>query len=237
MEDSLDENAQDTSPVGQFMFQATGIHGPVLGPLGSLVLDVVLLGVVFWTLLSSTNRKASDVVLFVSIISTVAFLRVVMTPLPNIQPVTVAALLVGAQLGAKRGVSFAILVTMISNFIIGNGIWTLYQALGWSIIAIIGANAKIVVSSKLNFKRLFLASFFSAFLFDMIVSLSIIDGSVGLLQFMIYLVNGIPYDLMHALGNLTFAAWFGAWFSKILQHQPTLEEIEVSVVEGYVIES
>jgi hypothetical protein len=237
LEDNLDGNAQDTSPFGQFMFQATGIHGPVLGPLGSLVLDVVLLGIVFWTLLSSTKRRASDVILFVSIIAGVSFLRVIMTPLPNIQPVTVAALLVGAQLGVKRGVSFAILVTMISNFIIGNGIWTLYQALGWSIVAIIGANAKLVISGQLDLKRMFILSVFSAFLFDLIVSLSIIDGSIGLSQFMIYLANGIPYDLMHALGNLTFAAWFGAWFSKILQHQPTLEEIEVSVVEGYVIES
>ena len=219
------------------MFQATGIHGPVLGPLGSLVLDVVLLGIVFWTLLSSTKRRTSDIILFASIIAGVSLLRVVMTPLPNIQPVTIAALLVGAQLGAKRGVAFAIIVTMISNFIIGNGIWTLYQAIGWSIIAIIGANTNLVISNQINFKRLFVLSIFSAFLFDIIVSFSIIDGSVGLNNFMIYLANGIPYDLMHALGNLTFAAWFSSWFVRVLQYQPTLEEIEVAVVEGYVIES
>ena len=219
------------------MFQATGIHGPVLGPIGSLVLDVVLLGIVFSILLSSTKRRTSDIILFASIIAGVSLLRVVMTPLPNIQPVTIAALLVGAQLGAKRGVAFAILVTMISNFIIGNGIWTLYQAMGWSIVAIIGANSKLVVSNQINFKRLFALSIFSAFLFDIIVSFSIIDGSVGLNQFLIYLANGIPYDLMHALGNLTFAAWFSSWFVRVLQYQPTLEEIEVAVVEGYVIES
>ena len=219
------------------MFQATGIHGPVLGPLGSLVLDVVLLGIVFWTLLSSTKRRTSDIILFASIIAGVSLLRVVMTPLPNIQPVTIAALLVGAQLGAKRGVAFAILVTMISNFIIGNGIWTLYQAIGWSIIAIIGANANLVISNQINFKRLFVLSIFSAFLFDIIVSFSIIDGSVGLNNFMIYLANGIPYDLMHALGNLTFTAWCSSWFVRVLQYQPTFEEIEVAVVEGYVIES
>ena len=219
------------------MFQATGIHGPVLGPIGSLVLDVVLLGIVFSILLSSTKRRTSDIILFASIIAGVSLLRVVMTPLPNIQPVTIAALLVGAQLGSKRGVAFAILVTMISNFIIGNGIWTLYQAIGWSIIAIIGANANLVISNQINFKRLFVLSIFSAFLFDIIVSFSIIDGSVGLNNFMIYLANGIPYDLMHALGNLTFAAWFSSWFVRVLQYQPTLEEIEVAVVEGYVIES
>ena len=219
------------------MFQATGIHGPVLGPVGSLILDVVLLGIAFWMLLSTTKKTVPDIILFASIVAGVSLLRVLMVPLPNVQPVTVAALLVGAQLGAKRGVAFAILVTMITNFIIGNGIWTLYQALGWSLVAIIGANYNLVLNGKINYKKVFFASIFTAFLFDIIVSLSIIDGSTTFSQFMIYLANGIPYDLMHALGNLTFAAWLTTWFVKLLQHQPTLEEIELSVVEGHVIES
>ena len=99
------------------MFQATGIHGPVLGPVGSLILDVVLLGIAFWMLLSTTKKTIPDVILFASIVSGVSLLRILMVPLPNVQPVTVAALLVGAQLGAKRGIAFAILVTMITNFI------------------------------------------------------------------------------------------------------------------------
>ena len=219
------------------MFQAIGAHGPVLGPLTSLVLDVLLLGTAFWMLSSSKNRTFSEIILFVSLISAVSLLRVLMTSLPNIQPVTIAALLVGAQLGAKRGIAFAVLVTMISNFIIGDGIWTLYQAVGWSIVAVIGANSKLVVDNRPNYPRIYFAAIGTAFLFDFIASLSIIDGSVSLSQFLIYLANGIPYDLMHALGNLTFAAWFTNWFVKVLQYQPTLDEIEVSVVEGHVIES
>ena len=219
------------------MFQATGIHGPVLGPVGSLILDVVLLGIAFWMLLSTTKKTIPDVILFASIVSGVSLLRILMVPLPNVQPVTVAALLVGAQLGAKRGIAFAILVTMITNFIIGNGIWTLYQALGWSLVAVIGANYNLVLNGKINYKRVFYTSVFTAFMFDIIVSLSVIDGSTSLSQFMIYLANGIPYDLMHALGNLIFAAWLSTWFVKLLQHQPTLEEIELSVVEGHVIDS
>ena len=219
------------------MFQATGIHGPVLGPVGSLILDVVLLGIAFWMLLSTTKKTIPDVILFASIVSGVSLLRILMVPLPNVQPVTVAALLVGAQLGAKRGIAFAILVTMITNFIIGNGIWTLYQALGWSLVAVIGANYNLVLNGKINYKKVFYTSVFTAFMFDFIVSLSVIDGSTSLSQFMIYLANGIPYDLMHALGNLIFAAWLSTWFVKLLQHQPTLEEIELSVVEGHVIDS
>ncbi len=51
---------------------------------------------------------------------------------------------------------------------------------------------------------------------------------------MIYLLNGIPYDLLHALGNLTLAAWFGTWFSDSIAKFQSLEEIEQKVVDGYV---
>jgi len=60
-----------------------------------------------------------------------------MQPFPNVQPVTVAALLVGAQLGARRGAAFAVLVAMISNFFMGDGWWTVFQAAGWASIAIV----------------------------------------------------------------------------------------------------
>ena len=219
------------------MFQAIGAHGPVLGPMASLLLDVLLLGTAFWMLSSPKNRTYSEIILFITLITAVSLLRVLMTPLPNIQPVTIAALLVGAQLGAERGIAFAVLVTMISNFIIGNGICTLYQAIGWSVVAIIGANFKLVVNNQPNYPRIYVAAIGSAFLFDFIVSLSIMDGTVGFSQFLIYLANGIPYDFMHALGNITFAAWFTNWFVRVLQHQPTLDEIEVLVVEGHGIES
>ena len=143
-------------------------------------------------------------------------------------------MIVGAQLGARRGVAFAVLVTMISNFIIGDGIWTLYQAIGWSVVAIIGAFSKIIVNEKLTVGQMtYLYAIATAFLFGFIASLSVL-GTVSFSGFMIYLLNGIPYDLLHALGNLTMAAWFGTWFSDSIAKFQSLEEIEQKVVDGYV---
>ena len=76
-------------------------------------------------------------------------------------------------------------------------------------------------------------SIFCAFLFDFIVSLSVL-GTVSLSGFMAYLLNGIPYDLLHAMGNLTIAAWFGKWFSEVITKFQSMEEIEQKVVDGYV---
>tara|TARA_B100000287_G_C20460256_1_gene713107 strand:+ start:101 stop:757 length:657 start_codon:yes stop_codon:yes gene_type:complete len=215
------------------MFQSYGIHGPVLGPVTGLVIDVILLGLAFWMLASPDMRKAPNILTFVTLVASISLLRVVMAPLPNIQPVTVAALIVGAQLGVRRGVAFAVLVAMISNFIIGNGIWTLYQAIGWSVVAIIGAYSNIIVNEKLQLSKTYLYAIVTAFLFGFIVSLSVL-GTVSFSGFMIYLLNGIPYDLLHALGNLTLAAWFGTWFSDSIAKFQSLEEIEQKVVDGYV---
>jgi len=215
------------------MFQSYGIHGPVLGPVTGLVIDVILLSLAFWMLASPDMKKASNVLTFVTLITSVSLLRVVMAPLPNIQPVTVAALIIGAQLGARRGVAFAVLVTMISNFIIGDGIWTLYQAIGWSVVAIIGSSSKIIIDGQLQLNRTFGYAVICAFLFDIIVSLSVL-GTVSLSGFMMYLLNGIPYDILHAVGNVTIAAWFGRWFSEAITKFQSMEEIEQKVVDGYV---
>ena len=215
------------------MFQSYGIHGPVLGPVTGLVIDVILLSLAFWMLASPDMKKASNVLTFVTLITSVSLLRVVMAPLPNIQPVTVAALIIGGQLGARRGVAFAVLVTMISNFIIGGGIWTLYQAIGWSVVAIIGSSSKIIIDGQLQLNRTFGYAVICAFLFDIIVSLSVL-GTVSLSGFMMYLLNGIPYDILHAVGNVTIAAWFGRWFSEAITKFQSMEEIEQKVVDGYV---
>ena len=159
-----------------------------------------------------------------------------MQPLPNVQPVTVAALLVGAQLGARRGAAFAVLVAMISNFFMGDGWWTVFQAAGWASIAIAGSRLSLVTSTGINLGRACMASIFAAFWFDFIVSFSILDGTIDFTEFMVYLGHGLPFDFLHMIGNLTFVVWMGGWFTRLLEEDPSLEEIEFTVVNGHGID-
>lgn len=219
------------------MFQALGTHGPELSPTMGLVLDLILLSTAFLLLSAPKRRSIHDVVLMATLVLSVSLLRVVMQPLPNIQPVTVACLLVGAQLGARRGAAFAVMVAMLSNFIMGDGWWTIFQALGWASVAVVGANASLVLNGVYNLRRTCIAAIGTAFMFDFIVSLSIIDGTFGVVEFMLYLLNGIPFDVLHAVGNIAFAVWFGAWFASILEEQPTGETLDRTVMEGYGIDA
>ena len=223
--------------VGLTMFQALGTHGPEVSPAMGLALDVLLLGAAFWLLAGPNRRTVHDIVLMGALVVSVSLLRVVMQPLPNIQPVTVACLLVGAQLGARRGAAFAVMVTMLSNFFMGDGWWTIFQAAGWATVAVFGSRISLVVDGVYNATRTCFAAIASAFMFGMIASLSILDGTMAGMAFLFYVVNGWPFDALHALGNLTFAIWFGAWFSSLLREQPTIESIELAVVERHGIDA
>ena len=223
--------------VGLTMFQALGTHGPEVSPAMGLALDVLLLGAAFWLLAGPNRRTVHDIVLMGALVVSVSLLRVVMQPLPNIQPVTVACLLVGAQLGARRGAAFAVMVTMLSNFFMGDGWWTIFQAAGWATVAVFGSRISLVVDGVYNATRTCFAAITSAFMFGMIASLSILDGTMAGMDFLFYVVNGWPFDALHALGNLTFAIWFGAWFSSLLREQPTIESIELAVVERHGIDA
>jgi len=219
------------------MFQALGTHGPVFSATTSLVLDVILLVAAFWLLATPSKKSLGDSLLLVTLVLAVSATRVLMQPLPNIQLVTVAALIIGAQLGARRGAAFAILVAMISNAIIGNGWWTIFQAIGWASVAVMGSKLSLIVNGELQRSRLFIAAIASAFVFDIIVSLSIIDSSFTVVTFLTYLAHGIPYDILHALGNLTFAVWFGSWFADVVAEDIVVEEIEFTAVESIVQQS
>ena len=216
------------------MFQSLGTHGPVLSPTTSLFLDIALLVAAFWLLATPSKKSLGDTLLLLTLVLAVSAVRVLMQPLPNIQPVTVAALIVGAQLGARRGAAFAILVAMISNAIIGNGWWTIFQAIGWASVALIGSKIALVVDGEIQRNRLFIAAIASAFVFDFIVSLSIIDSSFSIVTFLTYLAHGIPYDMLHALGNLIFAVWFGSWFADVVAEDIIVEEVGLTSVESSI---
>ena len=219
------------------MFQAIGTHGPEVSPTMGLVLDIVLLSFAFWLLAGPNRRSVHDVVLMATLVASISLLRVVMQPLPNVQPVTLACLLVGAQLGARRGAAFAVMVAMLSNFFMGDGWWTIFQAAGWATVAVLGSRLSLVVDGAYNAGRTCVAAIGSAFLFGFIVSFSILDGTFGVSEFMIYLANGLPFDALHALGNLTFAIWFGAWFAGILTQQQSIESLEYTVVDSHGLDA
>ena len=135
--------------------------------------------------------------------------RILLEPIPNVQPVTVIVLLAGIYFGAPRAIALSGIIALSSNLILlGHGPWTLFQVIGWGAVGLIGA-------LLLELNRVALVSIVSAFMFDWIVSLSILlNTDVSFL--MPYLVNGLLFDLYHAVGNLVFVAWIANPMGEIM---------------------
>ena len=219
------------------MFQALGVHGPELSPLGSAFLDIVLVGIAFAFLIAPPRTNRMTVAMLATMVLSMTALRVLMQPLPNVQPVTVAALLVGAHLGAKRGVAFAILVTLLSNMLIGHGWWTLFQAIGWSTIAVLGARLTLFEKGELNLLRLCVFAAVSAPLFGLISTFSLITSELTFTQFLVLLGQGMPFDAIHALGNVAFAVWMGPVLHSFLSGLTTTEEDVLAIGEGHGVDA
>jgi energy-coupling factor transport system substrate-specific component len=65
--------------------------------------------------------------------------RVLFAAVPGVQPVTVIAIVAGAALGMRAGAATGALAAFVSNFFLGQGIWTPQQMLGWGACGAAGA--------------------------------------------------------------------------------------------------
>ena len=209
------------------MLSSLGTHGPHVSSLGLLAINSILFASAIWLLMRpNDNQKGWLWSLFLlAIIASVS--RILLSGFPNIMPVTIIVIMMGSKYGIQRSIAFVILVTVSSNAVLGDGWWTLFQVLAWSTVACASAMFSVHDSAgNLSMKRLSFAAIWSVPLFSIIVSLSILDGTMSSLEFVLYLFNGIPFDALHVTGNIFFAVWSGVWFERILTLQtPSQQKI------------
>jgi len=184
-----------------------------------LAINIAMLSLIGWAMWRAEQRMSSgsDLILLILLGTFAVSGRVLLDPIPNVQPVTVIVLLAGIHFGAPRAVALAVAVALCSNVLLGHGLWSLYQAVGWSAIGVTGAalSNRLYVDGRMAIRALAASAVVSAFAFDWIVSLSALH-SVSSEVFLVYLMAGIPYDLLHAAGNVAFVAWMANPLSEIM---------------------
>lgn len=210
-------------------------HAIDLSPFESLVLNLSLLAVVAWSMWKAEKSLDSGNDLIILALITIFAItgRILLEPLPNVQPVTVVVLLVGIHYGATRSIGVATIIAISSNLVMGHGLWTFYQALGWSLVGVTGAllSQGLRADDKISIPRVAGVSFVAAFAFDWVVSLSVLH-TLPLETLPVYILAGLPFDLVHGVGNVAFAAWLAEPISDILSRHSTSREVVVSPVKS-----
>ena len=212
------------------MVMTDGVHGAVLGPIEMLALNIFLITFCFFMLCRPTINSTREVLVLSTITIAAAASRIILEPLPNVQPLTVLCLIMGASLGARRGMAFAVMATMISNIILSHGLWTLFQATGWAAIAFAGSKLNLVIRSDILMKRLLITSVIVSVLFDWWVSLSVITSGTTMFEFFLYILNGLPFDVLHALASIVSAVWIAPYLANLLHDE--ISDLEKPLISG-----
>jgi|TARA_B110000881_G_C18582863_1_gene522867 energy-coupling factor transport system substrate-specific component len=209
-------------------------HAINLGPNGMLLVNVALLSMIGWALLKTEKNltSQSDVIILALIGIFAISGRILLDPIPNIQPVTFIVLLTGIHFGATRSIILATSIALISNLFLGHGLWTIYQALGWSLVGILGSiiSSKIYSNNTLSINPLMPIAVLCGFVFDWVVSLSVLHA-IGPDMFLLYILSGIPFDILHAAGNMFFIAWLAIPLSEIMTRHISISQ--PSVVDNF----
>jgi len=175
---------------------------------------LILLGVAW---LESGPDSAKELALIATLGGVAAAGRVLFAAIPGVQPVTVIAVCAGAALGMRAGIAVGGVAALVSNFFLGQGVWTPWQMLAWGACGAAGA----ALASPAR-RRVFLAALcfalglaFSSFM-DVWNWLAFYDQHTWQ-TFVAVQARGLPFDVAHALGNVVIAVVAGPELRRLLE--------------------
>jgi energy-coupling factor transport system substrate-specific component len=141
--------------------------------------------------------------------------RVLFAAIPGVQPVTVIAIVAGASLGLRAGVATGALAAFVSNFFLGQGIWTPQQMLGWAACGAAGALLSPFLRNRwvLGGVAAVLGFAFSASM-DVWLWYGFAPHTIASLAAVVG--RGLWFDVAHAAGNVVIALAAGPELRRML---------------------
>jgi energy-coupling factor transport system substrate-specific component len=170
--------------------------------------------------------SSKELVLIATLAAAAAAGRILFAAIPNVQPVTVIAVVAGVALGPRAGASVGALAALVSNFYLGQGAYTPWQMVAWGACGLLGG-----LAAPLLRRRLPLAVFCFALGFGF-------DGLMNVWEWLSFYphtwqaftalyVRGIWFDAAHATGNFVLAFAAGPELRRLLERYARRLRVEV----------
>ena len=124
---------------------------------------------------------------------------------PNIQPMTALFILIALNIGVVDSLIVSVLSILLTNMFLGMGPWTVLQMLSFSVVILLTGLLKSVYDFGTLKNRIFFSiwALLTGFIYGFIISYFNFH-LYGMNNFFIYYINGLPFDVLHGVGNLGF---------------------------------
>jgi energy-coupling factor transport system substrate-specific component len=174
----------------------------------------LLAGAATW--LDAGPQSAKEVTVIATLAAAAAAGRVLMAPVPDVQPVTVIVVATGVALGVRAGVGVGVAAAFVSNFFLGQGLWTPWQMLAWGGCGAAGALAAPLLRRRIPFA---IACCLLGFAFGFVLDVWNWYGFYPHTwpSFLARQATGLPFDVAHATGNLVLALAAGPELRRLLE--------------------
>ena len=166
-----------------------------------------------------TKPDARLVALVGTLAAFAALGRIAFAPVPNVKPTTDIVLIAGFALGGAPGFVVGAVAALTSNFFFGQGPWTPWQMAAWGMTGVIGAGVALLTGRRIGRWPLAIVCGLAGFAFTAVQDLGdwVTYSDHSRAQLGIYVVKGIGFDAVHALGCVAFALAFGPALIRSIQ--------------------
>jgi energy-coupling factor transport system substrate-specific component len=169
-----------------------------------LAAAALLLGAATW--LDGGPDSAKEIAVIATLAAAAAAGRVLLAPVPDVQPLTDIAVLSGVTLGLRAGVGVGATAAFVSNFFLGQGLWTPWQMLAWGGCGAAGALLAPVVRARIPLAVLCFALGYGYGFYPHTWP-----------SFLARQATGFPFNTAHAIGNAALALVAGPELRRMLE--------------------
>lgn len=129
--------------------------------------------------------------------------RELFAAIPNVQPMSAVIILLTVIEGPSLGLPVAVLSLLISNLLMGFGVWTIAQLIAYTVVVLLVA---LLPMRHLPFWLQAGAAGLMGLVYGFVVSFAQLPLLGGVGQTLSYWLAGLTFDLLHAASNLGFYA-------------------------------
>ena len=182
---------------------------------------MLVAGFVWW----ERSRPPSRLVALVAALAALAVAgRLVFAPVPNLVATTDIALITGYALGGAPGFAVGALAAPISNIWLGQGPWTAWQMAAWGLVGLGGAALAAATGRELGRLGLAIACGVAGFAYGALLDLSTMvtyGGEQSLDRYLALSARGVPFNVVHAVGNFALALAAGPALVRLISRYRT----------------